>query len=276
MTAVATPLQGGDELEVRAFLAPRPYDNVFLDWLLATDSIPAAREHFSLCRGADNRVCGVAYFGRQQVLSAQDEESALALAETSQARCRSHAIVGPRDVVQVFWNATRQWRTAPRLVRESQPVFALTQDARQPAEQRGLQIRRANAGDVDAVWRNSAEMIERELGYDPRRRSHEFRANVSAMIDRGFWWLGTLHSEAVFFCHVGPRNEQTAQLQGVWTVPHARRRGLGRAALSQICHALLEEFPSLCLYVNDFNKAAIRLYERVGFIRAGEFSSYLF
>jgi predicted GNAT family acetyltransferase len=52
-------------------------------------------------------------------------------------------------------------------------------------------------------------------------------------------------------------------------------RGYGHAprGMSEICNRLLDEHPTLCLYVNDFNTAATALYERLGFARVGEFQS---
>jgi predicted GNAT family acetyltransferase len=48
---------------------------------------------------------------------------------------------------------------------------------------------------------------------------------------------------------------------------------LGSAALSAICSSLFEVFPTLSLYVNDFNE---RAYQRTGFEHAGDFMSILF
>jgi len=76
-------------------------------------------------------------------------------------------------------------------------------------------------------------------------------------------------------CNVGSASTATAQLQGVWSPPDMRGRGFGSRGLAAICDHLLDEYPTLCLYVNDFNAPAIALYDRVGFERAGEFSTIL-
>jgi hypothetical protein len=39
---------------------------------------------------------------------------------------------------------------------------------------------------------------------------------------------------------------------------------------------LLESNPTVSLYVNDFNAAALSVYDRIGFTRVGELSTYLF
>jgi predicted GNAT family acetyltransferase len=123
---------------------------------------------------------------------------------------------------------------------------------------------------------NSAAMIAGELGYDPRTLPGDFDGGVRAMIARRMWWVGELSGELCFFCNVGAWSPQTAQLQSIWTPPGMRGTGLATSALIGVCHKLLEEVPSLSLYVNDFNATAIRLYQRVGFKIVGEFQSILF
>ncbi len=103
-----------------------------------------------------------------------------------------------------------------------------------------------------------------------------FGANVRRMIERGMWWVGFVEETPAFFCHVGPHSRETAQLQGVWTVPQRRRAGIASAALANICCELLTTFPSISLYVNDFNSAAISLYQRLGFRQSGALATYLF
>jgi predicted GNAT family acetyltransferase len=96
------------------------------------------------------------------------------------------------------------------------------------------------------------------------------------MIERGLWWVGERERKLVFFCNAGPRSEHTLQLQGIWTPPQLRGHGYATAALYGVCDALLGEVPSLSLYVNGFNSAALALYDRVGFRRVGEFATLLF
>ncbi len=61
----------------------------------------------------------------------------------------------------------------------------------------------------------------------------------------------------------------TVQLMGVWTHPRYRRRGLSRELLHEICGHLLRRGKTVTLFVNDFNRPAIALYESLGFERIG-------
>lgn len=258
-----------------AYLAQAPYDNVFLSWVIAGDRSMATRSSLYVYFGEENRIGGVAFFGRQVVLAAHDDAAVDAFADVASGYRFERMIVGPRPVVERFWERVRKWHTPPRRIRESQPVLALDRSSlRETAD--GVRVRRAYANEWEIVASNSAEMIEHELEYDPRGVSAEFNANVRIMIDRGMWWIGEHNGEICFFCNAGPRSEYTLQLQGIWTPERLRGRGLATRALAAICAELLKDVPTVSLYVNGFNDPALRLYERVGFRRTGELSTLLF
>ncbi len=119
-------------------------------------------------------------------------------------------------------------------------------------------------------------MIVGELGYDPRKARSEFSAGIREMIARERWWVGEYDGRLCFFCNVGAWCRETAQLQGVWSPPDLRGRGLAGASLAAICEKLLDFSPSLSLFVNDFNESAIALYRRVGFAHVADYQSLIF
>ena len=59
------------------------------------------------------------------------------------------------------------------------------------------------------------------------------------------------------------------QLMGVWTHTQFRRRGYARSTLREVCGHLFRKGKSVSLFVNDFNRPAIALYEELGFQRIG-------
>jgi hypothetical protein len=68
-----------------------------------------------------------------------------------------------------------------------------------------------------------------------------------------------------------------ALVQGVWVHPQLRGRGLAAPAMASVVRSIqadLHRMPSL--YVNDFNVAARRTYQRIGFRQVGTFASVLF
>lgn len=184
-------------------------------------------------------------------------------------------IVGPRRTVEAYWARVKDRHAVPRLVRKSQPLLVVDRKTLR-GEARGVTVRRAMPREWEFVARNSAAMIRDELGYDPRDSSPEFDSNTRTSVERGAWWIGENAGTICFFCSEGPYSARTLQLQGIWTPPELRGRGLATASLYGICAALLDEHPTLSLYVNDFNAPALRLYDRLGFTQAGEFSTLLF
>ena len=258
-----------------AYLSKAPYDNVFLSWVIASDRSLATRSSLYVYLSEGGAVSGVAFFGRQVVLAAEDEAVIDAFADVAAGYRFERMIVGPRRVVEQYWDRVRRWHTPPRRIRESQPVLAVNRLSLRP-QRNGMVVRRAYAHEWETVAGNSARMIEHELEYDPRSASAEFNANVRIMIDRGMWWVGEYDNELCFFCNAGPRSEQTLQLQGIWTPEHLRGRGFATRALAGVCDELLYEVPTLSLYVNGFNQPALDLYERVGFRRTGELATLLF
>lgn len=262
------------EAAALSFLDRAPYDNVFLSWLITADRSTVTRSSTYLyVNGSEVR--GVAYFGRQVVLAAEDDEVADAFAGVARAHRNERMIVAPRRIVQRYWESVRSWHAPPRIVRASQPVLAVTASTLRGGCD-GVIARLARPDEWQSVAYHSAKMIEHELEYDPRTIAPDFNANVRQMIDRRLWWVGEADAKLCFFCNAGPRSGATLQLQGIWTPPRMRGRGFAKQALYGICAQLLRTVPSLSLYVNDFNTAALALYDHLGFERTGEFSSLLF
>jgi uncharacterized protein len=261
------------EREAAAFLARDPYANVFLTYLVLYDLVPATRNAIRLAIDEDDAICGVGFFSRQTALAAEDDATIEAFAGIGHSGDRM--IFGPRLPIAKYWDLVKNRHPLPRAIRDRQFVMMLDRSMLKPYEKIVL-ARRARIDEWPAVADNSASMIAVELDYDPMRSSPEFTSNVRTMIDRGLWWVGDSLGRLCFFCNVGPWSAQTAQMQGIWTPPELRGKGLATASLGAICDRLLDVTPTLSLYVNDFNTKAVALYERVGFTTTSEFQTLLF
>lgn len=260
--------------EVVAYLARRPYDNVFLQWIVEGGlGSGIALDSVVVWRAADRQIAGAAFFGPQIVIAADDVAAIDSFATEARQRPPARMIVGPRVIMNHFWARVRTWYQKPSLIRPSQPVYALESA---PAPSEAAPVRKARLDELELIAANSAEMMIVELGYDPRAHRANFLQGVARLIERGWWWVWVEDGELRFQCNIGSQTPQTAQIQGVWTPPDLRGQGYAYGALSEICRHLLVEVPSISLYVNDFNTDAIDLYERIGFQRTGEFTTYLF
>jgi len=262
--------------EVDLFLAHRPYENVYLLWLVRSGATAyRGRTLCFLSRDPDGAVDGVCYFGAQFILATESDSALRDFAELARVMPPARMIVGPRESIQRWWERMQSWHRAPRAVRPHQPVCAVTR-----ATLRGSRddagVARASAAEIDEIARESAAMIEHETGIDPNAASREFRERTAQTIRAGWWWRWRVEGSLRFQCSIGAQIDVTAQLQGVWTPPAQRGKGYATRALGATCDYLLDELPSLCLYVNDFNTPAIALYERLGFETVGAFMTLLF
>jgi predicted GNAT family acetyltransferase len=256
-----------------AYLDRRPILNVFLTHVLSGDFSATFHKNV-LVANDEGRIAGVAYCGRHICIAAESQ-AIPSLAQHLATSCPVRMIIGERSVVNALWPLVATRLSAPRLVRERQLVMSVSRSTLR--ETNGpVDVRRATMSEARAVAESSASMIAHELEYDPRRERGSFDAGVRQMIERKLWWVGISSGRLCFFCNIGPWSEHTAQLQGIWTPPDLRGRGLATAALGAICNRLLEVFPTLSLYVNDFNDRAIALYRRTGFETVGEFKTIVF
>ena len=268
------PLSGAHETAALEYLARSPYEHVFLSYVILFDIAAATRSELFVALDDANAIIGVGYFGKQVVLAA-DDSAVAAFAQRGTRHRGERMIVGPRSTIAAYWSRVRAHHVPPRLIRDRQLVMKLDRTMLRPYEKL-VSARPARLDDWPVVADNSAAMIAGELEYDPRRSSPEFTANVRTMIERRLWWVGEYYGRLAFFCNVGPWSPATAQLQGIWTPPDLRGRGLATSALGAVCEKLLALSPTLSLYVNDFNAPAIALYERVGFETVAEFQTILF
>ncbi len=252
-----------------AFLAHAPFDNVYLAALVA-----AGEPSIVLARDRDGALRAVAYDGPHLVFAVDEPAAVDAFLPLRERRGGLQMIVGPKGAVERFWRTAHDAFGRPRAIRSSQPVYAVER-ATLRGWRAAIEAGRATPAETSEIAAHAARMIAGELG-GPTRSDFAFEARTAQAIAAGRVWRAREDRRLVFQCHVGAISAHTAQLQGVWTPPEMRGAGHATRALGAICDLLLDEHPSLCLYVNAYNTKAIALYERVGFVRAGEFMSVLF
>jgi predicted GNAT family acetyltransferase len=173
----------------------------------------------------------------------------------------------------MLWPLIESFTGPARLVREHQPYMMLNAA---PLIAPDARVRKARVTDLDSYFDASVEMFTQEVGIDPTALgSAPYKARVLESIEQGkSFGLFDDAGRTLFKCDVGSVAHGVAQLQGVWLSPELRGRGLSASLIASAVTLIQESHaPTCALYVNDFNLAAIRSYERVGFAAVGEFAT---
>ncbi|TMD98243.1 MAG: GNAT family N-acetyltransferase [Chloroflexi bacterium] len=202
-----------------------------------------------------------------------DEQDAVLLGGVLDRHSPPRMMVGPRDQVHALHRARRLAPT-PREVRDPQPLMALRRE-RLSADGEPA-VRRAELGDLDLLVVAAAAMHREEMGIDPLAIDPAgWRARMAVLVDRGWSWVWMDGDEVLFKAELSAWTAEVVQVQGVYTAPDARSRGIATRGLAAVCRALHAEVPTCSLYVNHFNAAALRVYTRLGFETVGEFATLI-
>jgi len=112
-----------------------------------------------------------------------------------------------------------------------------------------------------------AEMSLEESGTDPRLTDLEgFRCRVAERIERKRTWVKLQDGQVVFKAELQSVTPEVVYLEGIWTHPDYRNRGIAESCLTELAHRLLRQHLVLCLAVEAHEQAALRVYKQVGFV----------
>jgi RimJ/RimL family protein N-acetyltransferase len=188
------------------------------------------------------------------------------------ARAGARMLIGEQEAVGELWEAARRRLPSPREDRPGQPVYAMSELP--PPGDSGL--RPATLRDLDVLVPACAAAHEEELGVDPLRRDpNGFRWRTRAQIEEGRSWIWSEGRVIRFKAEASAWTPSAVQLQQVWVDPIARGRGDASRALRDLIRLLLEQVPTVCLFVRAENIPAIGLYESIGMRRVLWYRSVL-
>lgn len=267
------PLGAADQAEALRFLEREPVLNAYLISRILEGGIAALGAVVGLRYRRE--MVAVAMLGANVVLAAErdlpDEVRRIAVSiiaeEITHSAHPPRAMVSDASLVDGVWEHVRNYVSPPTVVRLAQPVYVLDSLDSQANLER---VRYSQLEDLDRLVPACAAMHLEEVGIDPLSRDasgyrHRIRDLILARRSLILVEDGTIVSKAEFSA-VTPC---TVQLMGVWTHPAWRRRGYARRAMTEICGHILSQRRRPSLFVNDFNVAAVRLYESLGFRRIG-------
>lgn len=249
--------------QVLEFCAEDPIERVYLEEA-------AIRGPGRLLASAeDGRVQALCHIGANLVPSGR---GAGVFADVTVA-ARPKMLIGNEAAVSDLWAAVEPRMPAPREDRPGQPVFAISE----PPAPGESGLREARRSDYDLLLPACAATHEGELGLDPLATDAEgFRRRTLQQIEDRRSWIWTEGETILFKAEASAWTAHAVQLQQVWVDPEVRNRRYGQRGLRDLVRLLLEQVPTVCLFVRADNPAAIRAYEAIGMARVGTYRSVLF
>ena len=217
----------------------------------------------------DDRLAALCHVGANVVPSG---ERCGAFADAT-ARGQARMIIGEERAVNELWAAAERAMPRPRDDRPGQPVYVL-EEMPEPGE---TGLRPATLVDLELLVPACAAAHREEIGIDPLRRDPDgFRWRTRAQIEEGRSWIWLEGEVIAFKAEASAWTPSAVQLQQVWVDPALRNRGYAKRAMNDLCRLLLEQVPSVCLFVRPENGAAIRVYEGIGMRRTISYRSLIF
>ncbi len=255
-----------------------PVVNVFADYRARTTSLePRWLGGEVWGRFEDGRLRAACHVGANLVPVEADDDDARAFAERALARGRTvSTIVGPHDAVRAFWDAVSPSWGTPRELRWEQPHLEIAAD---PLVAPDAEVRRTTREDMGQLYPACVAMYTEEVGLSPELGggSDLYRARVTQLVSRGWSFARFDEGRLVFKAEVACASPHAAQVQGVWVPPDRRGEGLAVAGVAAVVDLVRRDIaPTVSLYVNEWNHAARRAYERVGFVETARFSTIMF
>jgi predicted GNAT family acetyltransferase len=224
----------------------------------------------------DSRLISLCYAGANLMPVQADHAAAAQFAErASRGGRHCSSIVGPSEAVEHMWSILKTSWGPARDVRR-QPLMSIDTVPTIEAEPG---VRRVRVDQLETVLPACIAMFTEEVGISPTIGDGGalYRARVAELIADGRAFALFRDDRVVFKAEVGSASSQACQIQGVWVDPELRGRGLGtRGTAAVVQESLASIAPIVSLYVNDYNIAARRSYEKVGFRQVGTFASVLF
>lgn len=263
-------LGAADRDSVLEFLARRPVENLFLASKVDAYGIDRRRLGRLFAFERDGRISSLLLDGGTLFVSGFDPDALPLFVNQLGPIRRCTSILGPAVcVLGVFVGLAERWRGAwgsVSNVRKRQPLMLLD---RLPKAEPDPRVRRLTERDYSSYLEASVSMYTDEIGSSPFKYGPGYERFVMDRLRKGEAFGIVEDGVVIFKADLGPKLGRQAQLQGVWVRPERRGEGMSVPALAGMLDLAMREYPAISLYVNDFNTAAIRAYERLGFVEVG-------
>ncbi len=256
-------LREADRDRVLSLLAQDPVQNVILRGLILDYGMCAPELRGTLYGYfTGEQLTGVALIGHQLIVFAADDALASFAQKAVEVQARLYMILGPEQQVEKLWDYLSQHGRETRRM-SAQRSYVCQQAG--PAPER-LQLLRANYAELDVVADASAEMALEASGVDPRQSDAAgFRHRIVERLERKRIWIKIVDGKVVFKADIFSDTPDTVYLEGIWTHPEYRNRGIAKSCMAELVHRLLRDHQTICLFTDETEPASQHVYEQVGF-----------
>ena len=269
-TPVLDRLGPRDVPEVLSFLEDEPVLNVYLIALVLRDALARPNDAWWGAR-REGRLSALLFVGALSgaVLPAGADPQAHRLlgeraSEEKLARPARLQIIGPRAAVAAVREHFPGPGVVPRLERDQ--VYLALDHAPGGSGTIAPELRTARREDYAFLYHAGADLRAEELLEDPREIDPvAYARRVEEECRDGWTWLWRDSRGLCFRAGISALTPEAAQISGVYVPPPLRGQGIATRALSELCARLLLRARAVCLFVNDVNEPALKLYRRLGF-----------
>ncbi|WP_230976555.1 MULTISPECIES: DUF4081 domain-containing GNAT family N-acetyltransferase [Georgenia] len=190
---------------------------------------------------------------------------------------RASSLVGPAEQVLPLWERLGPSWTRAREVRADQPSMAITGPA---AVEPDPLVRLSSLDELDVVVPACVAMFTEEVGYSPLASGGAYAARVRELVATNRSYVRIEEApegpRVVFKAEVGACALGVAQIQGVWVHPEHRGQGIAAPGMAAVVEDVrMRTAPTVSLYVNGYNAAALATYRRAGFEQVGTYATVL-
>jgi predicted GNAT family acetyltransferase len=135
-----------------------------------------------------------------------------------------------------------------------------------PPDPPGLSVRKADPYDADLLFPMQKCYELEEVVITPAHFNEaQCMKSLRLSLHEQLVYVAELKGVPVSKAATNARGYKVDQIGGVYTVPQERGKGLGKAVVSELLKKVFSEKQAACLFVKKHNRAAIALYERLGF-----------
>ncbi|HEY9720906.1 MAG TPA: GNAT family N-acetyltransferase [Oscillatoriaceae cyanobacterium] len=263
-------LTSADQASVYAFLAASPIENVMLMGLILEEGLQnhIYREWIGYREG--KRLLAVACISGDISIYAPEERAIAPIAEYALRRVPLvPRIISRKETVDRFFEVFKRV-DLPVLFDRHQLVYTL--DPGQLIQRASAPVRPARVDEALQVARLASAMSYEEIQMDPLAdHGQGYVQLIEDRIRRQRYFVLEEQGVLKFQVQLNSITPYAGQITGVYTPPEFRGQGYGTRGMAEFCRLAFTIVPRLCLFVNDFNLPARKVYEHLGFRQCMEY-----